>query len=237
MYKNQKVIVTICARGGSKGVPRKNVKPLLGKPLLAHTIEQAQGLNFVDKIVVSTDDAEIKEVAEKYGVSVPFLRPQKLATDTSPKMPAMIHAVTSAEKYWHEQYDVVLDLDPTNPLRLSGDIQGVLDALLINKKAFTSFSVTPAYKNPYMNMVEPTAAGFVKVVKRPAKPILRRQDAPVVYEVVASIYAIRRQYLEKITHFPTKHNAYYVMPEERALDIDSQLDFDIIELLLNRRVQ
>lgn len=235
MYKNLKVIVTICARGGSKGVPGKNIRPLLGKPLIAHTIEHAQNLGWVDRIVVSTDDEKIKRVAEEYGVSVPFLRPTLLAQDTSPKMPAMIHAVKTAEEHWQENYDLVLDLDPTNPLRLLEDITGVVDALLKNPKARTAFSVTPAYKNPYMNMIEADKDGFAKVVKKPPKPIIRRQDAPAVYEVVASIYAIHRKNLEKITYFPTKQNAFYVMPEERALDIDSAVDFEIIELLMQRR--
>ena len=235
MYKKFKTIITICARGGSKGVPGKNIRMLLGKPLLAHTIEQAQSLGWADRIVVSTDSLEIKSVAESFGVAVPFLRPAELAQDTSPKMPAVVNAVKSAEQYWKEEYDLIVDLDPTNPLRIQEDIIGVVDALLKTKNAKTAFSVAHAYKNPYMNMIEPDKNGFAKVVKKPQKPILRRQDAPAVFEVVASIYAIYRNELEKITHFPTKNNAYYVMPEDRSLDIDSEIDFEIIKLLLQRR--
>lgn len=235
MYKNKKIIATICARGGSKGIKNKNIKPLLGLPLIAHTILQAQRLGWLDRIVVSTDSKDIKSVVEEFGLVVPFLRPHELATDTAPKLPAVIHAVVTAEKFWSEEYDIVLDLDPTNPLREDSDIVGVLDALIKTPDARASFSVTNAYKNPYMNMIEPDKNGYAKVVKKAPKPILRRQDAPPVFEVVASVYAIVRKELEKITYFPTKRNVYYLMPEERALDIDSEFDFEITELLMQRR--
>jgi len=235
MYKQLRTIITICARGGSKGVPGKNIKPLMGKPLIIHTIEQAKSLGWADRIMVSTDDEKIRTVAQDSGIEVPFLRPAELAQDDSPKLPVLINAVKTAENYWQENYDLVVDLDPTNPLRTTTDIIGVIESLIINPKALTSFSVTQAYKNPYMNMVESTAFGYVKVVKKPPWPIMRRQDAPTVYEVVASIYAIRRSILESLTYFPTKKNTFYVMPEERALDIDSEVDFEIIELLMKRK--
>lgn len=235
MYKNKKIVVTICARGGSKGIKNKNIRLLRGKPLIAHTILQAQRLEWIDRIVVSTDSKQIKSVAEEFGVVVPFLRPNELATDTAPKLPSVIHAVQAAEQYWTEEYDIVLDLDPTNPLREDSDILGVLDALIKAPAARASFSVTNAYKNPYMNMIEPDKNGYAKVVKKAAQPILRRQDAPPVFEVVASVYAIVRKELEKIKFFPTAKNVYYIMPEERALDIDSEFDFEITELLLHRR--
>jgi len=235
MYKNLRTIVTICARGGSKGVPGKNVRPLLGTPLVAYTIKQALSLKWADRIIVSTDDKHIKSIAEECGLEVPFLRPANLALDKSPKVPSIIHAVMTAEKHWHENFDLILDLDPTTPLRLSEDIVGVLEALLSNPKAISSFSVTPAYKNPYVTMVESDIEGFAKIVKKPKQPIGRRQDAPQVYEIVGSAYAIHRSFLEGISYFPTEKNAFYVMPEDRSIDIDREIDFEIIEFLMKKR--
>src|SRR3990167_1510986 len=112
MYKDYSIMVVICARGGSKGVPGKNTRLLNGKPLITYTIEQAKKFSWADRIVVSTDDKEIKEVAEQYGVKVPFLRPRELATDTISVIPVIIHAVRKAEDYWKEHYDIVVNLSP-----------------------------------------------------------------------------------------------------------------------------
>jgi CMP-N,N'-diacetyllegionaminic acid synthase len=234
MYHNLKTIITICARGGSKSVPGKNIKSLAGKPLLAYTIEQAQSLEWVDRIVVSTDDEHIKKVAEEYGVEVPFLRPPELATDTSAKAPAIKHAIETSQSFWHESYDVVVDLDPTSPLRTLDDINASL-ALLTQPQTLSVFSVSESYKNPYFNMVEPDEKGYVHLSKTPQKPIFRRQDAPAVYSMNASIYVMRVSDFLKQNSFFTSQTRVHIMPEERSIDIDRPIDFEWVEFLMSKQ--
>lgn len=234
MYKGKSVVLTICARGGSKGVPGKNIKPILGKPLIGYTIEQAKTLDWIDRIVVSTDNNEIKKVAEDFGLEVPFMRPAKLATDTAGKLPAIIHTVKEAEKQWGESYKIVLDLDPTSPLRNLDDIVGVVNTLTKEPNVKSVFSVCEAYKNPYFNMVEKNKNGYVELSKKPQRPILRRQDAPKVFEMNASIYAMWKKDLLAEKTFFTDKTKIYLMPRERSCDIDSQIDFDFVEFLMKK---
>lgn len=234
MYKGKSVALTICARGGSKGVPGKNIRNLLGKPLITYTINQAKLLRWVDRIILSTDDLKIKKVAEYCGIEVPFLRPKKLATDKAAKVPAIIHAVETAEKQWSENYDIVLDLDPTSPLRILDDIEGLIRTLTEKPDIKSVFSVCEAYKNPYFNMVEEDENGYVQLSKKPARPILRRQDAPKVYGMNASIYAMWKKALLVERTFFTNRTKVYVMPRERSVDIDSQTDFDFVEFLMKK---
>ena len=123
-------MVVICARGGSKGVPGKNTRLLNGKPLIAYTIEQAKKFSWADKVVVSTDDKEIKEIAERYGIEIPFLRPKELATDEISVISVIIHAVRTAEDYWKDHYDIVVNLSPTGPLRTVKDIELAVKTLV-----------------------------------------------------------------------------------------------------------
>jgi len=234
MYKGKSVVLTICARGGSKGVPGKNINPLLGKPIIGYTIEQAKALDWIDRIVVSTNDEKIKKVAEDFGLEVPFLRPAELAADTAGKLPAIIHAVEAAQKYWSENYDIVLDLDPTNLLRNLEDIEEVVKILTEESGVKSVFSVCEAYKNPYFNMVEEDKNGYIQLSKKPPVPILRRQDAPKVYEMNASIYAIWKKDLLAEKTFFTNRTKVHVMPRERSIDIDSQVDFDFIQFLMKK---
>lgn len=235
MYKGKSIVLTICARGGSKGIPGKNIKPVLGKPLIGYTIEQAKALNWVDRIVVSTDSDYIKKVVEDFGLEVPFLRPAELATDSAGKLPAIIHAVEIAQKHWGESYDAVLDLDPTSPLRNLEDIGSVVKILTEELDVKSVFSVCEAYKNPYFNMVEENKDGYVEISKKPTKPILRRQDAPKAYEMNASIYAMWKKDLLTEKTFFTDRTKVYVMPRERSTDIDSQIDFDFVEFLMKKK--
>ncbi len=234
MYKGKSVVLTICARGGSKGVPGKNIKPLLGKPIIGYTIEQAKALDWVDRIVVSTDSEDIKKVAEDFGLEVSFLRPAELATDNAGKLPAIIHALETTEKRWGGSYDIVLDLDPTSPLRNIDDIKRVVEILTGEPNIKSVFSVCEAYKNPYFNMVEEDENGYVQLSKKPAKSISRRQDAPKVYEMNASIYAMWKKDLLLEKTFFTDRTKIYVMPRERSCDIDSPLDFKFVEFLMKK---
>lgn len=242
MFKNKpsfstdySVLITICSRGGSKGLPQKNIRPLLNKPLIGYTIEQAKALDWVNRIVVSTDDEKIKKIAEDFGIDVPFLRPAELATDSAGKLPAIINAVKKAEQYWSKNYDIVLDLDPTSPLRNLQDIANVVKILVEEPRVKSVFSVCEAYKNPYFNIVEENKNGYVQLSKKPPRLILRRQDAPKVYEMNASIYAIWKKKLFAAKTFLTNRTKVYVMPRERSVDIDSQFDFDFVEFLMRKR--
>jgi len=236
LLNNQKIIITICARGGSKGVPGKNIKPLFGKPLIIHTIEQAKRVINNPRIIVSTDNPKIKAVAEKAGVEVPFLRNSNLAKDDTPKVPVIIDAVKRAEQHWQENYNIVLDLDPTSPLRNLGDIHQVLTTLVETPNTETVFTVNESYKNPYFNMVELDQEDYAHLSKTPDKAIGRRQDAPKVFTMNASIYAMWKDKLFARKTFFTDQTRVYVMPEERSVDIDRSIDFKIVELLMKEQI-
>lgn len=229
----ERVLGTICARGGSRGVPKKNLRPLCGKPLIAHTIETALRCETLDRVVVSTDDPEIREVALRYGAEVPFLRPAELAMDGAPKWPVLKHLVRTLQD--HEGYtcDIVVDLDPTSPLREVTDIEACL-RILVEERADVVITVYEAAKNPYFNMVE-YEGDRVRLSKVSSRPIACRQDAPPVYAMNASIYVMWRTFLmEKDGIFDGATRAY-VMPPERSVDIDRELDFEFVEFLARRR--
>ncbi len=234
MYKGKKIIVTICARSGSKGIPKKNVRLVLGKPLISYTINQAKKLSWVDRIVISTDDINIKRLSEKLGVSVPFLRPKYLATDNTGKVPVIIHSVVKSQKLWKEKYDINIDLAVTSPLRTNADIQKSLDLLFI-KKTKTVLSGYLSNNNPYFNMVEMNLQNNVILSKRNGKELLRRQDAPPVYSLNGSIYiAWTRSFLKGKTYF-TNRTRIYVMPKEQSIDLDTEMDLKFLEFYLKSK--
>ena len=227
-----KILVTIAARGGSKGVKNKNIRALCGKPLIAYTIEQAQKWGKASKVLVSTDSAEIAAAAKKYGAEAPFLRPAELSSDTAPKVPVIRHAWREAEKLYGETYDFVVDLDATAPLRLIADIEASLKKA-VEKKSSVLFSVVPAHKNPYFNMVEVDGEGWAALCKKLPGTVKRRQDAPAVYDMNASIYVYSREFLlgESLTVL-TDNSAVHVMDELSGTDIDREVDFKFVEFIL-----
>lgn len=233
-----KRICTICARGGSKGVPGKNVRALLGKPLIAHTIAHAraaafQGVEF-DVIAVSSDSDEILEVARAHGAEELVKRPPELASDTAAKVPAIRHAVREIEARRGVRFETCVDLDATAPLRTAKDVAASVQ-LLESTDATNVFSVVPARRSPYFNLVELDSEGFARLSKQLARPVVRRQDAPLCYDMNASIYVWRRDALESgDTVFLEKTRAY-VMDHRSAFDIDDEVDFDVVELLMRRR--
>ncbi len=227
-----KIIAVICARGGSRGVPKKNIRPLLGRPLIAHTIDLAKKCPSIDRVIVSTEDPEIAGIAGEYGAEVPFIRPEALAQDSSPKLPVLQHAVNYLQSQENYHPDIIVDLDPTSPLRTVEDVETCIHMV---QEAGTDnvFSVTQSRRNPYFNMVE-VVDGRVKLVKSLNRPVAGRQDAPPVYDMNASIYAWKRAALmDNATIFLTG-TLIYEMPEW-ALDIDSKLDFEFAEFILSKR--
>ncbi|MCK5579886.1 MAG: acylneuraminate cytidylyltransferase family protein [Candidatus Omnitrophica bacterium] len=231
------ILVIIGARGGSKGVKDKNIRPLGGKPLIAYTIEQALRWGKAKRVVVSTDSEEIAKVAEQFGAHVPFMRPPELATDTASKGDVINHALVTSEKKFHEQYDIVVDFDVTAPIRTTQDMDNCLE-MFLKRRPDTLFSVVKAHKSPYFNMVERTSDGNVVLCKALETEIFRRQDSPQVYSLNASIYFYDREYLLRTEH-PSPlsgHAAIYEMDDISGIDIDREIDFKFIEFLLKEKV-
>ena len=221
----------ICARGGSKGVPRKNLRPLAGKPLIVHAIQCAKACSALRRVVVSTDDHAIANISREHGAEVPFIRPAHLALDDTSKWPVFQHLVLALEHATGERVDVLVDLDAGVPLRKPSDIDGCVNQLLSG----TADIVATAYeadRNPYFNMVELKAEGFAKIVKSPEVPIVCRQAAPPVYSLSPAVYAIRRDTLWKYSHWSEARLQIYRLPRKRAIDIDSELDFRLAEFLM-----
>ena len=221
------ILGVIAARGGSKGLPGKNLRPLGGVPLIVHTIRAAQACRRLSDFLVTTDDGEIARVAREAGAPVPFLRPSELATDEVSIWPAVAHATGEWERRTGTLVQTVVLLQPTSPLRTGEDIDGCI-ARFKETGAELCFSVVRAHDSPYFNLVEPDSAmkGFVK----PCSPVMRdharRQAAPPVFAVNGAVYVIRRPLVEELRNqFHLDRIAAYEMPRDRSIDIDTVDDF------------
>ena len=230
MFRNYKILCTICARGGSKGIPGKNKKIISGKALIAYTIEVAKECNYIDDYIISTDDEDIIKIANTYNIPAPFKRPEYLCKSNVSRIDAVIHAVKWVEKKWKKKYDIVVDLSATSPLRTVKDIKSAIE-LLINEKADNVFSVSPAYRNPYYNMVE-DVNGKIRKVKELNYKVSKRQDAPVVYDMNDSINVWWKDILFKDRSNLNDNTKIYVMPRDRGIDIDDYFDLEIASLML-----
>jgi len=225
-------ICTICARGGSKGVPNKNIKLLNGTPLIVYTIKQAINSKLFSRVVVSTDSQKIAKIASDSGVECWFLRPKYLSSDKASKLDAIRHAVTKAEKKFKTKYDFIFDLDATSPLRKVSDIKNAFKCFK-QSDALNLITASPARKNPYFNMVEYSRSGIklVKSIKGVMSP-QSRQVARPVYDMNASIYIWKRSALFNNVKLINKKTVLYEMPEERSIDIDTMIDWYLVELLM-----
>lgn len=228
-------ICTICARGGSKGVKNKNLRELLGKPLIAHSILQAKNSNLFDVVAVSSDSDEILQIAKEYGADYIIKRPDELATDIAAKLPVIQHCVEKVEKLTNLTFDIVTDIDATSPLRTIEDLKNAVKMLEQNNEANNLITAAPARRSPYFNLVEETVDGYVQLSKPLSSAIVRRQDAPKAFDMNASIYVWKRNKFFKAASIFTDKTMLYVMPEERSQDIDSELDFEIVQLLAKKR--
>lgn len=225
-------ICTICARGGSKGVPNKNIKLLNGVPLITYTIQQAIKSKLFSNIVVSTDSQEIASAALDAGAECWFLRPKYLSSDHASKLDAIRHAVSKAEKKFNKSYDFVFDLDATSPLRKVSDIQSAFK-YFIKSKGSNLVTATPARKNPYFNMIEfsEKRIKLVKSINGSSSP-QSRQAAPQVYDMNASIYIWKRDCLFNDISLINENTVLHEMPEERSIDIDTMIDWYLVELIM-----
>ena len=229
------LLCTICARGGSKGVVGKNARDLLGRPVLAWSIAQARETGLFDAIAFSSDSDALLDAALKAGADIAVRRPDEMATDTAPKLPAIRHCLEQAIAQTGKTPDIFVDLDVTSPLRLASDITGAV-ALLRESGCRNVITGAPARRSPYFNLVEQRTDGSVGLSKSAEPPITRRQDAPRCFDMNASIYVWRvASFLERPAVF-YPDTRLFEMPEERSIDIDSDLDFALVELLLRQRL-
>jgi CMP-N,N'-diacetyllegionaminic acid synthase len=226
------ILITICARGGSKGIPGKNIRPLNGKPLIAYTIDTAknfaEGKNCV--IALSTDADEIISVAAQYGLHSDYRRPGELATDTIGKMPVIVDLMRYEEEKRQVKFDYLIDLDVTAPFRTEEDLNTALKMVEEDVAAVNIFSVSPANRNPYFNMVESNNEGYYQLCKK--GEFLTRQSAPKVYDMNASFYIYKKEFFED-NHATaiTNRSLVYVVPHI-CFDLDHPVDFDFMEYLL-----
>jgi len=225
MYKKKRILGLIPARGGSKGLPRKNIKLLAGKPLIAWTIKQAKMSQYIDRIVVSTDDEEIAEVSKKYGAEVPFKRPSKLATDKAGFIDFVLHAMDTIEKN-DKLYDILVFLQPTSPLRLSEDIDRAI-GLLFKKKASSIISVCKSEHHPLKAGMLPADRCMKDFIKKDKN----RQELGTFYRLNGAIFLAYWDYIRKQKSFFGNETFAYIMPQNRSVDIDSEVDFKLAEIL------
>lgn len=214
-------------------MPGKNIRPLLGKPLIVHSIEQAQASKLFEHIAVSSDDQAILDAARAAGVQHLVQRPLELATDVAAKLPAIRHCVETVENEIGQVVDIVADLQPTSPLRWPSDIIGAV-ALLDNGDVENVITGSPAKCSPYFNLVEERPDGSVGLSKPTDPPIVRRQDAPRTFDMNGSIYVWRRATLMSDVGLFLEKTRLFEMPEDRSADIDTELDFQFVEFLAER---
>ncbi|MFC3799870.1 cytidylyltransferase domain-containing protein [Cohnella sp. GCM10012308] len=229
-----KRLCSICARGGSKGVPDKNVRLLNGRPLIAHSIEQAKETGLFQAIAVSSDSDHILDVAGASGADILIKRPSEMATDYAPKVPAIRHCFMEAEKRLGIVIDTAVDLDATSPLRFPSDI---VQAVRMLEETGVSNVITgmTARRSPYFNLVEINERGVAELSKRLPNPIVRRQDSPRCYDMNGSIYVWKRSVLLENDTLFLPDTLLYEMPEERSIDIDHELEWEWVSFLMNKR--
>lgn len=215
-------LCTICARSGSKGVPNKNIKKIAGKPLIQHTIEQAKKSKVFSDIIVSSDCKKILKIAEKLGVHT-LKRTNQLSKDFIGKVDVIRDAAIKAQKMLDKKFDNVIDLDVTSPLRQVSDIHNSFKKFQ-NGNYQNLITGCVARKNPYFNMIE-IKKNVLSISKRTNKKIYSRQKSPQVFEMNASIYIWKNKALMNKSNLVTSKTAFYEMPEERSIDIDTMLDW------------
>lgn len=221
MYKGKKILGLIPARGGSKGVPRKNVLEVNGRPLIAWTIDEAKKSKYIDRLILSSEDAEIIETAKRFGCEAPFVRPAELSRDETPGIDPVLHAVGAVEGF-----DYLVLLQPTSPLRIAGDIDGCIERC-IDGGFDSCVSVKEVGDHPYLMFKLLGGAALEKLHKEKAD---RRQDLPDFYVLNGAVYVIHIGALLDVKDFITPNTAGYVMPEDRSLDIDTPHDIELLKL-------
>jgi len=233
----QKILAIIPARGGSKGLPKKNIKPLLGKPLIAWTIEEAKKSKYIERIIVSTDDKEIAKISSEYGADVPFLRPEKYAQDSSKTADVIIHALNFLEGQ-NEIYSLIVLLEPTSPLRDAADIDKCIRKLLDTPNAKSIVSVAKHESGHPEFSVVINSDGFIR--KHTGKPnfnVLRRQELDDVFFFDGSVYISWIDTFKKTKSFYHESTLAYIINKYKQYEVDDLCDFICIEALMNAKIR
>lgn len=235
MYKNKRVLALILARGGSKGLIKKNIRKMFNKPLIEWSIEHGLKSKYIDDVVVSTDDAEIAEVAEKCGANVPFLRPEELAKDSSPSIDSIIHAVE-----WFEnkeiKYDCLVLLEPTSPLRDENDIDGAIEMLFSHGTAESIVGVckAEAIHPSFLCRIE---KGFLVPYQKTEFEIKQRQEIEPLFFFEGSLYIAFIESLKKRKRFYHEKTLGFAVPKWKSYEVDELSDFILIEALLKAKLE
>mgnify|MGYP001283958559 CR=1 FL=1 len=224
MIQGKKVLGIIPARGGSKGAPGKNIRMVAGKPLIAWTIEAAQKSKYIDRLILSSDDADIIKVAKEWGLEVPFVRPPELAQDETPGVAPVLHSVNELPGY-----DYVVLLQPTSPLRNTEDIDKCLE-MCLEAGAHSCVSVTEPEHSPYLmyTIEEGTLHPLLK-----NQSYVRRQDMPKVYTLNGAVYVAETEWLLRGKVLVAEDTFAYLMPLERSVDVDEEIDLLLCDALLS----
>lgn len=228
MYKNKKILAIIPARGGSKGIPHKNIMKICKKPLIAYSIEAAKESKYIDYILVSTDDTCIKEVSLSYGAKVPFLRPDEISTDRAKSIDVVLHGIDYLKEH-NENFDYVILLQPTSPLRTSDDIDTAIESVIEADKD-SLISVCECSENPILMRT---------IEREKLKPVLefngdnlRRQELPTFYVFNGAIYINKVDMLQNKKEFVDENTMPFIMDSTRSIDIDNMIDAKIAEMIL-----
>jgi N-acylneuraminate cytidylyltransferase len=230
-----KYIALICARGGSKRLPNKNIKKLHGIPLIGRAILAAKNIDRIDRIIISTDSHEIAEIAREYGAEVPFMRPDELARDDSPELLSWRHALDYLSEHDNYYCDGLVVIPVTSPLRYIEDIDNCIDEYEKGNVDMV-VTVTESYRNPFFNMVKNGHDNLSVLVNNPAGKVLRKQDAPEVFDLLTVAYVAKPEYVYNNEGvFNGRVRSVYV-PIERSLDIDLPMHFKIAECLFNENL-
>lgn len=230
------IVALICARGGSKGLPGKNIRLLGGRPLIGWAISQAKALPDISRVIVSTDSFEIAEVARREGAEVPFMRPTDLALDNSPEWLVWRHALNYLRQDAGCYPDALVVVPATAPLRQSSDIQRCIDVFSEGQVDMV-ITVTDSQRSPYFNMTRVMPDGNSALVIPPDGRVTRRQDAPVVYDMTTVAYVARPEFVMQNNGIFEGRVRQVHVPLERALDIDTPLDFRIAQSLIERGLE
>ena len=232
MYQNNKILAIIPARGGSKSVPKKNIYPLNGKPLIYYSISSGLKAKYIDRLIVSTDSPEIAKVARKYKAEVPFVRPAELASDTAPTLPVLQHVVKYVEENDKFKPDLVVLIQPTNPLVRSEDVDGTIETLF-KTNTNSCFSVTEISQRPeWMYRMDNNPAELF--LKEESGPTKRSQELPRLAIINGTVYVMKYETLMTKNKIRDGNTSIYVMPRERSVDIDDKFDFELAKFLFQR---
>lgn len=222
----------IPARGGSKGIPRKNLRILNGIPLVAHAIRAARNSKLIDRVLVSSDDPEIIAISNDNGAETPFIRPSELSSDDSPEWLTWKHTLEFLQNSEPAcNVKALACIPPTSPMRSPNDIDVCIQTLL-DTDADIVITVTPSSRNPYFNMIEISNEGYVKLANPNYHTIYRRQDAPQVFDITTVAYAVRPEFIRSAESMFDGKIRSIEIPRERALDIDTELDLQFAEFLI-----